>query len=282
MPPSFDFKQTLASTRLVGVWRMLTGYHHFYLGALICIGLAATCQTFFYFLLRYFTDTVLGDPARQGELPLVAAGFVGLALLQGSFTFIGGRWAAQVSEEVTRRLRDYLYDHIQRLSFAYHDKTPTGDLIQRSTSDVDALRRFYGEESVGFGRVVMIFLANFIALLTLNARLALVSVVVVPLIALVSILFFKRISQRYEAFQEQEGKLSTTLQENLTGIRVVRAFARQLFERDKFERDNKERLVRGKRLLFLHAVYWPTTDLMVGVQLVVGCLFGPWLLKIGL
>jgi ATP-binding cassette subfamily B protein len=139
---------------------------------------------------------------------------------------------------------------------------------------VDALRRFYGEESVGFGRVVMLFLVNFIALLTLNVQLALVSVVVVPLVTLISIFFFKRISQRYEAFQEQEGKLSTTLQENLTGIRVVRAFARQPYERDKFERDNKERFARGKRLLLLHAIYWPSTDILVGIQLVVGYFIG--------
>ncbi len=274
MPPSFDFKQTLAPTRLLGVWRMLTGYHHLYVGALVCIGLAAVAQTSFYFLLRYFTDTVLGNAALQYQLPWVALGFVGLALVQGSLTFIGGRSAARASEGVTRRLRDYLYDHIQRLSFAYHDRTPTGELIQRSTSDVDALRRFYGEESVGFGRVVMLFVVNFIALLTLNVTLGLISVIVVPLIAVVSVLFFKRISQRYELFQEQEGKLSTTLQENLTGIRVVRAFARQAYEQDKFERDNLERFVRGRRLLLLHALYWPTTDVMVGIQLVAGYALG--------
>jgi len=274
MTTELDLKSTLSKRRIVGMWRMITGYRAIYVGAFVCIGLAAVCQTAFYYLLRYFTDEVLGVEAMRGQLPLVAAGFLGLALAQGTFTFMGGRWAAKTSESVIRRLRDYLYDHVQRLSFAYHDKTPTGDLIQRSTSDVDTLRRFFGEESVGLGRIVMLFLVNFAALLTLNVQLALISVVVVPLIILLSVFFFRKIGQRYEIFQEEEAKLSTTLQENLSGVRVVRAFARQGYERDKFEVTNKGRYLSGRRLLMLHAIYWPTTDIIVSVQLVIGYAVG--------
>lgn len=274
MTTEFDLKTTLSHRRIVGLWRMITGYQAKYIGAFLSIGMAAVCQTMFYYLLRYYTDNVLGIPDMSRWLPFIAAGFILLALAQGTFTFMGGRWAAQVSEGSVRRLRDYLYDHIQRLSFAYHDKTPTGELIQRSTSDVDTLRRFYGEESIGLGRIVMLFVVNFTALLTLNVQLALISVVIVPLIILISIFFFKKIGDRYEIFQEQEAKLSTTLQENLAGVRVVRAFARQDYERDKFEVTNRGRYVSGRRLLLLHAVYWPSTDLIVGVQLVIGYAVG--------
>jgi len=270
MTTDLDLKTTLSKRRIIGMWRMLKGYRGIYLGAFLCIGLAAICQTAFYYLLRYFTDNVLGVDAMRGQLPLVASGFLMLALAQGAFTFMGGRWAAKTSESVIRRLRDYLYDHVQRLSFAYHDKTPTGDLIQRSTSDVDTLRRFFGEESIGFGRIIMLFIVNFAALLTLNVRLALISVVVVPVVILLSVYFFRKIGQRYEIFQEQEAKLSTTLQENLTGVRVVRAFARQDFERDKFEVTNRGRYVSGRKLLLLHAVYWPSTDIIVQAQLLIG------------
>jgi ATP-binding cassette subfamily B protein len=238
------------------------------------VGLAAVCQTVFYYLLAYFIDDVLGVEAMRGMLAWVAAGFLGLAVAQGAFTFMGGRWAAKTSESVIRRLRDYLYDHVQRLTFAYHDKTPTGDLIQRSTSDVDTLRRFFGEEAIGLGRIVMLFVVNFAALLTLNVRLALISVVVVPLVVAISVYFFRKIGQRYEVFQEEEAKLSTTLQENLSGVRVVRAFARQEYERDKFEVTNRGRYVSGRRLLLLHAVYWPSTDILVAVQLVIGYAVG--------
>lgn len=274
MSNDYDLKLTLSKYRIVGLWRMLKGYQGIYVGAFLCIGLAALSQTFFYFLLRHFTDNVLGRPEARDQLVFVAAGFIGLAVFQGVFTFMGGRWAAKTSENVIRRLRDYLYDHIQRLSFAYHDKMPTGDLIQRSTSDVETMRRFFGEESMGLGRILFLFIVNFAALLTLNVRLALISVVVVPLIVLMSVFFFRKIGERYEIFQEEEAKLSTTLQENLSGVRVVRAFARQEFEKDKFEVTNKGRYISGRRLLFLHALYWPSTDIIVQVQLIVGYAVG--------
>ena len=274
MNSELDLKSTLSKRRIVGMWRMLTGYRAIFVGAFLSVGLAAVCQTVFYYLLAYFVDDVLGVEAMRGMLPWVAAGFLGLAVAQGTFTFMGGRWAAKTSESVIRRLRDYLYDHVQRLTFTYHDKTPTGDLIQRSTSDVDTLRRFFGEESIGLGRIVMLFIVNFAALLTLNVRLALISVVVVPLVVGISIYFFRKIGQRYEVFQEEEAKLSTTLQENLSGVRVVRAFARQEYEREKFEVTNRGRYVSGRRLLLLHAIYWPSTDIIVGVQLVIGYAVG--------
>lgn len=274
MSTEFDLKLTLSKYRIVGIWRMLTGYRLMYVGAFICIGLAALAQTIFYYLLRYYTDEVLGQPDAAGRLLPVAAGFIALAVFQGVFTFMGGRWAAKTSESTIRRLRDYLYDHVQRLSFAYHDHMPTGDLIQRSTSDVETLRRFLGEESVGLGRIIFLFIVNFGALLLLNVQLTLISVVVVPIIILVSVFFFKKIGERYEIFQEEEAKLSTTLQENLTGVRVVRAFARQEFEEEKFEVTNMGRYTSGRRLLTLHALFWPTTDLIVGAQLVIGYAIG--------
>ena len=268
--PTFDLKQTVTDNRLLGLWRMLTGYRPLFVGATISVGLAAVFHTGFYFLLRYYTDNVLGNADLQYMLLWIALGIIVLALFQGLFTFMGGRWAAAAAEGSTIRLRDYLYDHIQRLSFSYHDRTATGELIQRATSDVDAMRRFYGEQAIGFGRIIMLFLVNFVALFYLDRQLALISVVIIPILLVTSVIFFGRISKRYEAFQEQEAKLSTTLQENLTGIRVVRAFARQAYEEEKFEIDNFERYRRGKRLLMLHAIYWPSTDILVGAQMLLG------------
>ncbi len=267
---NLDLQETVTDNRLVGLWRMLKGYRGLFVAATIAIGLAAVFQVSTFYLIRYFTDDVLGSDELARRLVWVALGIIALALLQGTFTFLSGRWAAKAAEGVTVRLRDYLYDHIQRLSFAYHGVTPTGELIQRATSDVDAVRRFYAEQAIGLGRIVLLFLVNFTALLVLNWQLALISVVVVPFLIIISIFFFSRIAERYEAFQQQEAILSTTLQENLTGVRVVRAFARQAYEEEKFEADNIEKFRRGKDLLMMHAVYWPTTDILVGIQLLVG------------
>lgn len=270
----YDLKNVLVPNRLVGLWRMMSGYHWAYLGAAICVGLAAVGQTAFYYLIRYLIDDILGNPQAMSRVPAVAVGFVGLALVQGFFTYLSGRLAAQTAEGVTVRLRNYLFDHLQRLTFTYHDKTQTGELIQRATSDVDALRRFYNDQAIGIGRIVLLFAVNVGALMTLNVRLALASVATIPLIVLTSIFFFKKVTKAYELFQEQEAKLSTTLQENLTGVRVVKAFARQSYERNKFEVDNREKYRRGRRLLFMHAFFWPSSDILCGFQMLFGFYLG--------
>jgi ATP-binding cassette subfamily B protein len=276
--PAYDLKNAVSANRLAGLWRLMTGYHRTYAGATTALALAALAKTATYLLLRYFVDGFLGqgEGAGRGTPPLlvIALGFVALALVEGGFSFLSGRLAAQTAEGVTRRLRTYLFDHIQRLTFSYHDHTPTGDLIQRSTSDVDAVRRFFADQAIGVGRIVLLFTINFAALLLLDKRLAVISVVIVPLVVLMSFFFFRRISKAYERYQEQEATLSTTLQENLTGVRVVKAFARQAFERDKFERDNWEKFLRGRRLLQIHSLYWPSSDILCGFQMLLGFTVG--------
>jgi ATP-binding cassette subfamily B protein len=271
---TFDLKDTVSDNRLTGIWRMMVGFRWTYLWATVSIGIAAVARTGNSLLLGQFVDKVLGRKDMTGYLPLIALGFVGLALVQGAFTFLSGRWAARTAEGITLRLRNYLYDHIQRLSFAYHDRTPTGDLIQRSTSDVDALRRFFADQAIGVGRIVLLFVVNLVALLYLNWQLALLSIIVVPLVVLTSALFFRKVSQAYEAFQEQDSVLQTTLQENLTGVRVVKAFARQAYERDKFEADNWEKFLRGRRFLIMHALFWPVSDILCGFQMLGGFFAG--------
>jgi ATP-binding cassette subfamily B protein len=201
---------------------------------------------------------------------MIALGFVLLAVVEGSFSYVSGRLAAFTAEGITRRLRNYLFDHLQRLTFAYHAKTPTGDQIERVTSDVDSLRRFYSEQAIGVGRIILLFSINFLAIMRLNTTLAWASVVVIPFILLVSLWFFKKVTAAYEKYQEQEATLSTTLQENLTGVRVVKAFARQDFEKNKFEKDNFEKFLRGKRLLLMHSLFWPLSDIVLGFQMLAG------------
>ncbi|RLC98625.1 MAG: ABC transporter ATP-binding protein, partial [Chloroflexi bacterium] len=270
----FNFKKTVSDNRLVGLWRMMADFRLAYLGAVIGVGVAAALRTGNYLLLRYFVDDVLAQKRFDRTLALIGLGFVGLALVQGLFSFLSGRWAALTAEGVARRLRNYLYNHIQRMTFTYHDQTKTGELIQRSTSDVDAVRRFFADQAIGAGRIVLLFVINFVAVLSLNTRLALLSIVVVPVITLTSVFFFKRVSKAYEKFQEQEAKLSTTLQENLTGVRVVKAFARQDYEKIKFEQDNWEQFLRGRRLLTLHSLFWPLSDILCGAQMLAGFFIG--------
>jgi len=269
-----DLKHTLSDNRLIGLWRMLSGFRLTYSGAILSLGLSTGAKTATFFLIRYLVDDVLGRPDMARLLPQVALGFIGLALLEGTFTFLSGRLASRTAEGIALRLRNYLFDHIQRLSFTYHDRTPTGDLIQRATSDVDAVRRFFADQAIGIGRIGLLFVVNWIALWNLNGQLALFSVIVVPIVLVMSTFFFKRVSKVYEAYQDQDSKLSTTLQENLTGVRVVKAFARQAYEKEKFERDNQEKFRRGKRLLRMHSLFWPTADVLCNAQILTGFGYG--------
>jgi len=252
----------------------MSGFRLIYLGATTSQALAAVSKTSTYLLLRYLIDNVIEYPDAPRLLPLFALAFIGLAIIEGFFTFTSGRLAAQTAEGIALRLRNFLFDHIQRLSFTYHDKTRTGELIQRSTSDVDALRRFFSEQAIGIGRIILLFLINFIALINLNWQLALYSVVVIPLVVYTSYLFFKRIIVAYEKYQEQEAILSTNLQENLTGVRVVKAFARQSYESEKFDQQNWEKFVRGRHLLTMHSFFWPVSDILCGFQMLAGFLIG--------
>ena len=277
-PLTFDFRSTLNKNRLKGLWQMMADYHLPYAGATVALAVSALSKTCTYLLLRYFADDVLTQGKYIGDslsrtLFIIALGFVGLAVLEGAFSFLSGRLAAYTAESITRRLRDFLFDHIQRLSFSYHSTTPTGDLIERVTSDVDALRRFFSEQAIGMGRIILLFVINWIAILNLNARLGWVSVIVIPFILAVSLWFFKKVTKRYEEYQAQEAILSTTLQENLTGVRVVKAFARQEYEKGKFEKDNWGKYLKGKLLLLMHSLFWPLSDIVLGLQMLFGFVF---------
>jgi len=272
--PQYDLKNVQSKNRLRGMWRLMHGFRLAYVAANLSLALSAIFKTSTFLLLRYFADQILGQPEKNALLPIIGLGFIGLAALEGLFTFFSGRLAAFTAEGMTFRLRNYLFDHIQRLSFAYHSKAKTGELIERVTSDVDALRRFFSEQAIGVGRIFFLFTINFVALLSLNVKLALFSIIVVPFILLTSIFFFKRVTKAYEKYQEQEAILSTTLQENLTGVRVVKAFARQEYEISKFEKENWEKFMRGRRLLTMHSLFWPISDIFCAFQMLSGFFIG--------
>jgi ATP-binding cassette subfamily B protein len=263
-----NLKSTVSEHRLVGLWRLMKGFRWLFFGAMLAVALGALVRSAYYRVVRFVVDEVLAQGQYLDWLPLIAAGFVGLAAMEGLFAYLRGAWSARTAEGVILRLRSFLYDHIQRLPFSFHDYAKTGAMIQRATSDVDALRRFYADQVVGIGRIVALFVVNFTMLVQMNARLGLLSVVIMPVIVGMSYWFFGRVSKAYERYQDQESKLSTTLQENLSGVRVVRAFARQDYEMDKFNRDNWEKYQRGKKLLMMHSLYWPISDILCSGQMI--------------
>ena len=277
-----DLQETLAERRIVGLWRLMRGYRLIFLVATSSIGVAALARAGTYLLLGKYVDEILVAENAIRLLPWVALAFLGLALIQGGATYLSGRLAAKTAEGIAKRTREYLFDHLQRLPFRYHDKARTGELVQRSTSDVDAIRRFFSDQAIGAGRIVLLFVVNLTVLIFLEARLALLSVLVVPITVVMSFFFFRRISDAYEAYQEQDATLSTRLQENLSGVRVVKAFARQEHERSKFDVENWEKFTRGRRVLRMHSVYWPVSDILSSFQLLFGLTIGALMVMDGI
>ncbi|MCC7164926.1 MAG: ABC transporter ATP-binding protein [Anaerolineae bacterium] len=271
---SSEFRHIATEKPFLGLWRLLRGFRLKYAAAIGSQMISVAARTGTFFLIGYLVNEILASASMLQLLPLIALGFIALALTEGTFSFLSGRFAALTAEGIARKIRNYLYDHIQRMTFAFHDKMPTGDLIQRSTSDVEAVRRFYAEQALGVSRITLLFIVNFVALFALNRQLALASVVVVPLIVVMSFFFFRRVSKAYEHYQNQDAVVSTTLQENLTGVRVVKAFARQEHEQEKFEGANFEKFKRGKRLLIMHSLFWPSADILCAAQMMAGYTIG--------
>ena len=265
--PKIDLRSLSSTDGISGLWRLMSGFRLLFLGAVLSLGIAAMARTATFLLLRFFVDRVLVDHGWARRLPIFALAFIALAVMEGGASFMRGKLAAGAAEGVTLRLRNFLYDHIQRLSFSYHDHSSTGELIERVTSDVDTLHRFYAEQATEIGRIVALFAFNLAGVTSLNRLLALLSVVLMPLILIQASWFFKRISVVYEQYQEQEARLSSMLQENISAIRIVRAFARHKFEIRKFEKENWQKFQRGRQFLMLHSFYWPTSDILCTIQM---------------
>ncbi len=264
--------------KLAGLWAVMNDFHGSYLLSVGALAISSLAKTATMFVLRYFAEVVSGtQPYFRADIALtfalISILFIVFAIVEGGLAFVSAKLAAYTAENIARRLRNFLFDHIQRLTFSYHNKIPTGDLIERVTSDLDAVRRFFSEQAIGVGRIILLFFINWFAILNINWKLGLASVVVIPPILLISMWFFKNVTAAYEKYQEQEAKLSTTLQENLNGVRVVKAFARQDYEKDKFEKENWEKFLKGKFLLLMHSLFWPLSDIVLGFQMLGGFLY---------
>lgn len=203
----------------------------------------------------------VGEETRN-LLFVAATAIAVLTAIAGVFLYLRSRWASVASEAIVRALRNRLYIHLNRLPCAYHDRADTGDLVQRCTSDVETVRVFLSTQVVEIGRAVLLLATVLPILYWLDPTMTWISVSVFPVIIAFAIYFFRRVKVLFKEMDEAEGAMTTVLQENLTGIRVVRAFARQDFEAEKFGVKNRAYRDRNYRLIKLLASYWAVSDLL--------------------
>lgn len=275
------------------LWNFMKGNRLMYLGAITSIGFA----TFFSFLspliIRYTIDSVIGgnlmdEPLWIGKvinyiggaetlrqnLWICGLSIVILSIINGIFTYYKGKWSAVASESIAKNMRDALYDKLQNVRYDYYIKAETGDLIQRCTSDVDTVRRFLAMQFVEIGRALFMLAMAIYIMMTLNVRMTLTAMIVIPAIFLFSSLYYLKIKRAFMECDISEGKLTSVLQENLTGVRVVRAFSRQPYEKEKFDERNRDFRDKVSRLINLLAWYWSFSDFLCMIQMGILLIFG--------
>ncbi len=277
----------------VSLWQITRGQRLRYVGAIVAM--AATNAFMFGAPLvgKYAIDVVVEGDLQRAAPPLAwltrslavtdpyaaylwlsAAAAVLLTGLAGLCLYARGRLAAVASESVVRRVRQALYRRLHHLQARFYDTADTGDLVQRASSDVETLRVFLASDVVEIGRALMLVACVMPLLFWMDPGLAGLSVCLMPLLTLCAYLFFSRVKTVFQQTDEAEAAMTATLQENLTGIRVVRAFARQAYEIDKFARRNAAFRDHNNRLIRLMGLYWGTSDLLamsqVGIVLFAG------------
>lgn len=222
-------------------------------------------------IFRFSIDSVLGGDKfgyLAEHLWLLALLLVAVAVLSGISQYVCRVNTAMAGENFARNMRDTLFEHVQKLPMEWHDKTQTGDIIQRCTSDVEVIRGFVVTQLLEVFRAVFLVTVSFAMMMTMNVRLSLVVLLFVPIVVVYSAVFYRLIAKRFVVADEAEGELSTIVQENATGVRVVRAFGRENFEMDRFEEKNDIFAKLWIRLGTLSGLYWGVGDLITGLQVI--------------
>ncbi|MFA5575854.1 MAG: ABC transporter ATP-binding protein, partial [Tissierellaceae bacterium] len=224
-----DFKKML---------KFMEGFKLVYLLGILAVLISQLFTTLSPLVLQTTIDSVIGEEAIDSGMVSFAIDFLGgkdflkenlwiiglvliaIAVLRGLFLFFKNTLSSKAAENSAKKIRDDLYDHIQRLPYEYHVKSETGELIQRCTSDVDTIRRFLAIQLVEVAGSLFMLVFILTIIFNINVKMALASILVLPITFLFSFVFFTKIKKAFEASDEAEARMTTTLQENLTGMRV--------------------------------------------------------------
>ena len=270
--------------------KMMLGFTHkikrFYLLS-ITASIVATLLSFLApLIVGYTVDSVIGD--LDGSLPapvmwlyntlnthgtlaasliICAAMIAGIELISGLFSFISRVSIAKGSERMINNLRVSLFSHTQNLPFEWHTNNQTGDIIQRCTSDVEQVRRFVFQQLLEVVRTALLVTIALTIMYSLNTTMAIVVTLFIPFIIGYTIFFFKRIAHKFLAADEAEGALMVRVQENLTGVRVVRAFGREVYETERFDEKNTDFAYKWINLGGTLGTYWGLGDAISMAQI---------------
>ena len=219
-------------------------------------------------------DNLGGREFLRQNLYIPATVGVVFSVLSGICNYFYKVYMAKASDGTIKNLRDKLYNHISRLPFSWHMKNPTGDIIQRCTSDMEVVKSFLGIQLLEFIRIIFLITISLTLMFSMNVKLSLIAVVFILIVIAYSVIFYSLIQKKFKVADEAEGELSTLVQENFTGVRVVRAFGRQSYEIERFDEKNIGFSRLWIKLGHVLSFYWGIGDLFSGLQVMSIVLFG--------
>ena len=288
--------KTETNKKLALIWRFLRGSKAFFVTGIISAAVMALADMINPQIIRIALDNVIGN-----EEPEIADFIMNIINKIGGFEYLKaniwimaiaivffatlkvlGQYSFRVfntkgSETLVKTMRDTLFSHIEKLPFSWHMKNRTGDIIQRCTSDIDMVRSFVSDQMTSICRIVIMLVLSMAFMFSMDAWLTLVALIPMPLIVLYSFSFHSKVGKAFKDCDENEGKLSAMVQENLTGVRVVRAFGKERYEKDKMEEHNEYYTGLWVKLGKHMSRFWITMDILSGMQVlllvVVGCVF---------
>ena len=275
------------------IWRFLRGSRLMFVISILAAALTALADMISPQIIRAAVDNAIG-----GKEPEFSAWVMKLVDAAGGFSYLGrhlwimaaaimavavvkvvAQYVFRVSntkatETLVKTMRDSLFSRIERLPFSWHMKNRTGDIIQRCTSDIDTTKNFVSEQLTSIFRIAILLVLSMVFMLSMNPLLTLIALIPMPIIILYSLRFHKKIGDGFRECDESEGRLSAMVQENLTGVRVVRAFGRERYETDRFEAHNETYTGLWVRLAKVMSRFWSTSDVLSGLQVMLVVVFG--------
>ena len=277
------------------LWQFLKGSKRFFLASILCAGITAFADMLQPQIIRAAVDCAIGG--KQADFPEFVlrqidriGGFsylgehlwiMALAIICVAAVQVASQYAFRVSntmasETLVKTMRDRLYAHIARLPFSWHTKNKTGDIIQRCTSDIDTTKNFLSEQLTSVFRIILLLALSIIFMVSMHPVLTVIALLPTPFIILYSFYFHKKVHDGFLECDENEGKLSSIAQENLTGVRVIRAFGQERAEISKFRKQNDHYTLLWEKMGKVLSQFWSISDVLSGLQVMLVVIFGAY------
>jgi len=289
-------KQHREKNRTLGLlWQFLKGSKRYFLISILCAGVTALADMIQPQIIRAAVDCAIGG--EEGDFPafvmeaveriggfaylgqhlwIMALAVVAVAGVQVLSQYNFRVFNTKASETLVKTMRDQLFGHIERLPFSWHMKNKTGDIIQRCTSDIDTTKNFLSEQLTSVFRISLLLVLSVTFMASMHPVLTLIALIPTPVIIAYSFHFHRKVHDGFLDCDENEGKLSAMAQENLTGVRVVRAFGRERAEIDKFQKQNDHYTALWEKMAKIMSRFWSVSDILSGTQVMLVVVFGAW------